>query len=562
MAIGTPVTFSSPTTGNQFTLRLELTEKSIDKVVNTSLVAYSLRLYSGGWNFSDYGIGHEVKLAGKVVSGAYRPDAPQYSLGTNSSLLLASGTATVPHDSDGGKRMSVAFSIDMEKASYTPGPIAVTGKTMDLTEIPRASTIGATDANIGAASMVVVSKKASSYTHSIAYKFGSLSGYVKADGSISTTEAKFSEASVAFRLPTSFYAQIPSAKSGQCTLTCKTWSGSTQIGEPQTCTFTATAAEDACKPSVTGTMVDTNAVTKALTGDENKLVRFHSNVLCTISAAAKNSAALRKKQIGSVEVTGNTRTIYGVETNGISFYATDSRGYQNSFRVELPMVAYIKLTNNASVSRDDPTSGKATLKLSGNYFSGSFGAQVNTLTAKYRIGSGSFVAATPTVKGNTYSLSVPLTGLDYRQSHQIEVVVSDKLASVTKTVTVKRGIPVFDWGESDFAFHVPASAPLPAGADDLLNLAYLRRRMQCGWFDPGMIPPNQYVDYKLTFPHSFPKNPRVVASIYANTVSLNYHYLTIVVQIQSPTGCTIRILNAHPSSTFQPTINWIAMTEE
>ena len=29
------------------------------------------------------------------------------------------------------------------------------------------------------------------------------------------------------------------------------------------------------------------------------------------------------------------------------------------------------------------------------------------------------------------------------------------LSTVTKTITLQRGIPVFDWGENDFNFHVP-----------------------------------------------------------------------------------------------------------
>ena len=48
-----------------------------------------------------------------------------------------------------------------------------------------------------------------------------------------------------------------------------------------------------------------------------------------------------------------------------------------------------------------------------------------------------------------------LSGLYYESEYTIQIVAADKLASVTKTVTIRRGIPVFDWGENDFAFHVP-----------------------------------------------------------------------------------------------------------
>ena len=45
--------------------------------------------------------------------------------------------------------------------------------------------------------------------------------------------------------------------------------------------------------------------------------------------------------------------------------------------------------------------------------------------------------------------------LDYLQAHILETEVSDSLMTVQKSVTVRQGIPVFDWGQKDFVFHVP-----------------------------------------------------------------------------------------------------------
>ena len=343
----------------------------------------------------------------------------------------------------------------MAKDSYAPGPINVTGQSMTMTMIPRASTIGATDANIGAVSMIAVNKKSSTYTHSIAYNFGSLSGYITSSGSISSTEVKFSATSVGFTVSKGFYAQIPNAKTGVCTLTCKTYSGTTQIGNAQTCTFTVTAAEANCKPTVSGTVVDSNDTTKALTGNETKLVRYYSTALCTITAAAKNHATIRSKTIGGATVSGTTRTIPNVESGRMTFAAKDSRGYSASATVNATMVPYVKLTNNAVGTRTEPTTGNAKLTIKGDYFNGSFGAVSNALTVKWRSSGGTYVTVTPTISGNTYLAEVELSGLDYTQAYTYEVVVSDKLASVTKTVTIGKGVPVFDWGENDVNFHVP-----------------------------------------------------------------------------------------------------------
>ena len=448
-------TFSSPTTSNGFTLTLTLVENSTDMVANTSSVTYTLVLKSGAWHFSQYRLGAKIVLGGTVVASRDKDTAPQVSLSANSSLTILSGTTTIAHNTDGSKTLSVSFSIDMAKDSYAPGPINVTGQSMTLTTIPRASTIGATDANIGAVSMIAVNKKSSTYTHSIAYNFGSLSGYITSSGSISSTEVKFSGTSVGFTVSKGFYSQIPNAKTGVCTLTCKTYSGATQIGNAQTCTFTATAAEANCKPTVSGTVVDSNEVTKALTGNENKLVRYYSTALCTITAAAKNHAIISSKTIGGATVSGTTRTIPNVESGSMTFAAKDSRGYSASATVNATMVPYVKLTNNAVGTRTEPTTGNAKLTIKGDYFNGSFGAVSNALTVKWRSSGGTYVTVTPTISGNTYLAEVELSGLDYTQAYTYEVVVSDKLASVTKTVTIGKGVPVFDWGENDFNVHVP-----------------------------------------------------------------------------------------------------------
>lgn len=448
-------TFSSQTTSNGFTLTLTLVENSTDVAANTSSVSYALVLKSGAWHFSQYRLGAKIVLGGTVVASRDKETAPQVSLSANSSLTILSGTTTIAHNTDGSKILSVAFSIDMAKDSYAPGPINVTGQSMTLTTIPRASTIGATDANIGAVSMIAVNKKSSTYTHSIAYNFGSLSGYITSSGSISSTEVKFSGTSVGFTVSKGFYAQIPNAKTGVCTLTCKTYSGTTQIGNAQTCTFTVTAAEANCKPTVSGAVVDSNDATKALTGDENKLVRYYSTALCTITATAKNSATISSKTIGGATVSGTTRTIPNVESGRITFAAKDSRGYSASATVNATMIPYVKLTNNAVGTRTEPTTGNAKLTIKGDYFNGSFGAVSNALTVKWRSSGGTYVTVTPTISGNTYLAEVELSGLDYTQAYSYEVVVSDKLASVTKAVTIGKGVPVFDWGENDVNFHVP-----------------------------------------------------------------------------------------------------------
>lgn len=365
----------------------------------------------------------------------------------------------INHNEDGAKTINVAVNISYcgtEDGRWS-GNGGTVSQNVALTSIPRASTISATDANIESVSTITVNRKSSAYTHTIKYEFGGLSGYINADGGISSSSVKLTATSIGFTIPDSFYTQIPNAKSAVCTLTAVTYSGDTQIGDAKTCKFTVTAPQEACAPEVSGTVVDTNEATKALTGDANKLIRFYSNALATITATAKNSASITAKSIAGVAVTENSRTIEVVETGSFIFEATDSRGYSNAVQVDKTLVEYIKLTANMTVSRDDPTSGKATLVVKGDYFNGNFGAVVNTLTVQGRIEGGELFTIPFTLDGNKYVATAALSGLDYQKYHEIEVIVIDKLASVTKSETLNKGIPNFHMGEGDVTFEVPVN---------------------------------------------------------------------------------------------------------
>ena len=115
------------------------------------------------------------------------------------------------------------------------------------------------------------------------------------------------------------------------------------------------------------------------------------------------------------------------------------------------------MTCTPQISRDDPTSGNATLLYSGRCFSESFGISNNDLTFKYQIDSEDPVTATINYNNEDgkYTAELHLSGFGYRKVFAVTAIVSDKLETVEKQLTLKKGIPVFDWGEEDFAFHVP-----------------------------------------------------------------------------------------------------------
>lgn len=460
-----------------FTVEVAVAE-NYDILSNTSNVTVGLRVKSAYVSGIQY-LSGKLKLDGNLLvdmdSTVSTHHVPAFSCNTWCNVVRSSDAYTdspwtlkkIAHNTDGSK--SVKLELELRgygEDNYLSFRVATT-KTIPLTHIPRASTAGASDANIGAISTISVLRRSAAYRHSIAYKFGTLSGYVQADGSISSTEVKMTQTSIPFLLPESFYSQIPNSPTGTCVLTIRTYSGNNRIGEDQTARFTVTAAKSLCAPLVSAMVEDINARTLTLTGDSNILVRYVSNALCTITATAKNSAAIASKEIGGVEVSGNSLQLDGVKTGTVVFGCTDTRGYSASITVKKTLVPYIHLSMGVAAGRKDPTSGKAWLTVAGNWFHGNFGAEENTLSVKYAINGGSAATTEPVLDGNTYKAEVDLTGLDYQKSHTITVTVTDKLESVSKSVSVGKGIPVFDWGEEDFQFHVPVN--LEDGCEILKN---------------------------------------------------------------------------------------------
>lgn len=460
--------------GNKgYGLKLVLTENSTSVTANTSSVSYSFSITRGSTGFyASQPFSWNITIGGQTIAiSGFRF---QISTSDPAEQLIKSGTVTVAHNSDGKKTLS--FSVSTPDASgisptYGPAAMSMTGE-WALTTIPRASTVTAGDANIGSVTTIKISRASSAFTHTLTYAFGSLSG---------TIATKTGDTTLSWTVPTSFYAQIPKAKSGKCTITCQTFSGSTLIGTT-TASFQA-QVPGASAPAVTGTVADTNTVTKSLTGNSQVMVRYFSNALCTISAQGKNSATITEKKIGETVVTGTTRTISGIEVNRVTFSATDSRGFTTRVSKTFSLVPYVKLTANGTVKRDTPTGSTGKLTLQGNYFNASFGAQSNTLTVQYRLqpedeAYGDWKMITVTLDGNTYRAAVSLTELDYRKAYGVQVQATDKLMTTTADLTLLPGTPVFDWGKNDFRFRVPVVAggrTVQIDSDGGLPVLYLSR---------------------------------------------------------------------------------------
>ena len=365
--------------------------------------------------------------------------------------IIASGTRTIVHNDDGNR----SFSASVTLSTYNYGTNNTSGSgSFSLNQIARKSTVSCSGGNIGGATTVSISRKSSSFTHTLTYDFGGLTG---------TIATKTSSTSVSWTLPDNFYTKIPNAKSGTGTITCTTYSGSTNVGS-NTCSFTAKAVESTCKPSISTTIKDTNSTTTALTGDSSKLVKYYSTASVSMSVTANKSSSLSSCSISGAATASGTSSastsVSSISSNSFTFKATDSRGYTTTVTKTPTMVNYVKLT--CSMGDNTPsTSGSMTVTASGNYFNGSFGATNNSLTVQYRykVSGGTYSSWTDmtiTKSGNTYSATKTLTipDFNYKKTYVFQTRAVDKLITKNSSEKSVKSTPIFDWGENDFVFNV------------------------------------------------------------------------------------------------------------
>ena len=424
--------------GSYFWVKWEI-RGSQDIANNRTTIAWSCGLHPEEQYYTNAVRMDAVTINGtEVYSGGTYSDITDYKDRT-----FDSGTLTIPHNSDGSKSFTISA---VSGWIYSNGNYYGAAKSFTLPTIPRASSVSCSTANIGSNATITINRASSSFTHTLTYSFGSLSG---------TIATKTSSTNISWTIPTTFYGQIPNSKSGTGTITCQTYNGSTLIGSKST-SFTATVSESASKPTLSPTVSDSNSTTTALTGDSSKFIKYYSNASVATGAKARNSATLKSQKItcGSKSLTSASGTINAVESGSFTFSATDSRGYTTTQTINKTLIDYIKLT--CSLNAGAPTTaGVATLKISGNYWDGSFGKVANTLTVQYRYkaqgGSyGAWTTVSATKSNNTYNATATISRLDYKTTYVFQARAVDKLATISTDEQARRTTPVFDWSKDDF----------------------------------------------------------------------------------------------------------------
>lgn len=384
-----------------------------------------------------------------------------YQLPANTEQTVADVTITLPHNEKGEGSISVRTWMD----THVSAGVIQLEQTLVPDTIPRVTTLMATDAAVGGYSRLALTKRNPRYSHSVAWTFQGLTGYVSETGKNSQKEVIFSGDSVDFSIPEMFYMVMPTQKQASCSLTVSTYDGQTLVGTPQTTEIRIRVSAVRGKPKVSGSVSDICEETLALTGDPSVLIPHYSTAQCTISTTAFLGASITQKRIQGREVTDRL-IIANYTGEPVTFHAADSRGFTTTVTETVSAIPYVKLTCEPEVKRVEPAGSNVALNIAGTCYLGTFGVVDNRLTVSYRVNGGEPVTVVPKqTADHRYSLPVMLNHLDYTRVYTITVTAEDCLQRVEKTLILKKSIPVFDWGEQDFAFHVPVTMDAPLGVE-------------------------------------------------------------------------------------------------
>ena len=435
---------------------------NIDNTNNRSTIKWEMYLTSDlyGKISSTANKNWSVTVNGTKYSGTNKIGIP-----ANSVLTLATGTTVIPHNVNGAKTFSFSFSqeFNITFSSKKIGTITGSG-TGELAYIPKpAKIVSAPDFNDEQNPTITYSNPAGNLATSLEACI-SLTG-VAADvpyRAISKTGTSYTfNLTDAERKTLRDSVGLTNGQERDVKFYVKSVVGGKTYYSSLTKRFYYINGNIEIAPET----YDSNSKTVALTGNNQRYIKYHSNAKYDINITLKKGATLKSIEVVNSGVTKKTETgeFIGVTERKIDYFIEDNRANNKSsyniLCVPQDFIEYIKPTCNIAATKPT-TDGKMIITITGNFFNSSFGAANNEITVEYNYKEGyndyiGWATIPTTLDGNKYTATVTVEGLDYTKNYTIVAKVTDKLETKSsKEVTVKT-LPVYDWGKDDFKFNVP-----------------------------------------------------------------------------------------------------------
>lgn len=321
-------------------MALRVTETSTDVSSNSSTVSWALIGWLVGSNwYSNNSHDISVVINGATVFSRASGTKVTISIGTDHTteanpVTIASGTATITHNADGSKTLSVSFSCAYKWVASSAWSAS---GTMALTQIARASqpsciTYPASTENIGYMGDTIyihTNRASASFTHTVRYAWGSKSGTI-ATGVGDNTK---------WTIPLDLATEIPNQYSGWGTIYCDTYYGGTFVGT-KSVVFKASVPSSTA-PTVTITLERPRTTTPAVTG----YVQGVDQLKVTISATGKYGATITSysSTVDGTTYSGSTYTTGMLAKSGairVTATVTDSRGWKTTVSKDITVQAY------------------------------------------------------------------------------------------------------------------------------------------------------------------------------------------------------------------------------
>jgi len=327
------------TTNDKIKYKITITQNSQSVANNTSNVTVSVKVYRTNTGYTTYGTG---TVYCTINGTQYTDSITSSDKITNSGIVIFSKTLNIAHSADGTKTLATSARITHDQFSSSSQSYS-----QKLTTIPRATTptVSASSVNMGSSITINMARASSSFDHTLTYKFGSATGTIGSN----------LETSKAWTVPLSLASQIPKGTSGTCTITCKTYNGSTLIGT-KTVSFTAKVPASVV-PSVSALTVA--EATTGLAAQFGAYVQNKSKLKVTVTAAGSYSSTITsyKTTIAGKNYSGSTATSGVITSSGtvtISTTVTDSRGRTATKSTTVTVQAYTapKISKFSAVRTD------------------------------------------------------------------------------------------------------------------------------------------------------------------------------------------------------------------
>lgn len=433
-------------TRDEYECRLGYQVNSQNIESNTSNITLRLEVRSTSKSYSTYGYNQTTKIDGTTLA------AKSFDMrDTNTWKIFGERTITISHSSDGTYSASKNASFTTTASSGYSLKSGSASVTVKPSTIPRASepTFSSSSVEMGSAVTINTNRKSSNFTHTITYSFNS------ATETIGTGVG----ASVSWTPSLSLASQIPNAISGTCTITCKTYNGSTLVG-------TKTVNLTLKVPSSVVPSISSVALSEANTSVSSLgvYVQNKSQLKVVTTASGSYGSTIKSYKITGIDnntynsnnFTSNVLTQSGNKT--ITVNVTDSRGRTATKTITYTCVAYNNPSiSNISVARcnSDGTNNEDGIYLKYT-FVGSVSSINNKNTYVYKIGykltdSSSYTYVT--ISNNAYTINktnTVLTGVTFDNNYSYDIIfsITDKFTTTIRTADIRTGFELINFNEN------------------------------------------------------------------------------------------------------------------